>query len=461
MTKSGVDQRPVDEPDREPLKRTITGSLLFFYVLGDVLGSGIYALVGVVAAEVGPAFWTAFGLGISVATITGLAYAELVTRYPQAAGAALYIAKAFKNDFFTFVVTFCMLSASLCAAGALALTFGGDYFKEFLDWPTVAVASGFIVVLALINYRGISESVRANFVMTLIEASGLAIIIAIGVVTIVQGDAELGALTTFDGKSDNAALGILGGAALAFFAMTGFENAANVAEETKNPAKVFPKALIGGMVVAGVLYVLVAMTTAMVADFDSYVGSEGALLEVVRQGPLSIPTWLFALIALIAVANTCLVALITQSRILYGMAREDVVPGVFARVRPQRQTPWVAILFSALVILGLLSSAGASVARLAEAAVVFTLFIYALVIIACLKLRKEPLDPAPEGSFRATTALLYVGIVGNVGLLGYTVATDPTSLLYCAALLGLGLLLYVAEKAWSRHAESSSTTRTS
>lgn len=88
------------------------------------------------------------------------------------------------------------------------------------------------------------------------------------------------------------------------------------------------------------LYALVAATTAMVADFDDYAGSEGALLEVVRQGPLDLPTWLFAPIALIAVANTCLVALITQSRILYGMAREDVVPGVFARVRRSTQTPW-------------------------------------------------------------------------------------------------------------------------
>ena len=138
------------------LARNMTAALLFFYVLGDVLGSGIYALIGLVADEVGGAFWTAFALGVGVALITGLAYAELVTRYPVAAGAALYIAKAFRNDFFTFVVTYCMLAAIVTASGALALTFGGDYFKEFVDWPTLLVAVAFVAVLSFINFRGIS-----------------------------------------------------------------------------------------------------------------------------------------------------------------------------------------------------------------------------------------------------------------------------------------------------------------
>lgn len=119
---------------------------------------------------------------------------------------------------------------------------------------------------------------------------------------------------------------ILGGAALAFFAMTGFENAANVAEETHNPSKAFPLALIGGMITAGVLYVLVALSTSLIVPVDKFADSAGALLVVVEEGPLAVPAEVFAAIALVAVTNTCLVALVTQSRILYGMAREDVVP---------------------------------------------------------------------------------------------------------------------------------------
>ena len=86
------------EHDEGGLKRSITGRLLFFYVLGDVLGSGIYVLIGAVAGEVGGAFWAAFAVGVTVAAFTGLAYAELATKYPQAAGASLYVNKAFDNS---------------------------------------------------------------------------------------------------------------------------------------------------------------------------------------------------------------------------------------------------------------------------------------------------------------------------------------------------------------------------
>ena len=422
------------------LARNMSGMLLFFYVLGDVLGSGIYALIGLVADEVGGAFWTAFALGVVIALITGLAYAELATRYPVAAGAALYIGKAFRNDFFTFVVTFCMLAAIVTASGALALTFGGEYFKEFLDWPTLAVAIGFVAVLSLINYRGISETAKSNMIMTLIEVSGLLIVLGIGIAVVVSGDARYEQLTHFKGDG-NIALAILGGAALSFFAMTGFENAANVCEETHNPTKVFPKALLGGMAVAGILYVLVAVSTSLVASYGSVAGSEGALLEVVRQGPFGIPTWLFAAIALVAVTNTCLVTMVTQSRILYGMANEDIVPTVFGKVHPKRRTPWVGILFTFLMVVALLVAAGAEVETLASASVIFLLFIYGLVIISALKLRN---GEHPEAKFRAPTPLLYVGIAGNAGLLFYMIQDDPSLLLYCGGLLAVGLVLYFA-----------------
>ena len=174
------------QPQSEELKRSITGPQLFFYVLGDVLGSGIYGLIGLVAVAVGGAIWVPFGVGVGVALLTGFAYAEMITKYPQAAGAALYVSKAFKNDFFTFLVSFLMLAATVSAAGALALTFGSDYFQEFFNVPTTLTAIGLIVVLGLINFRGISESVWVNIVMTIIEVTGLIIILLIGVMTLVE-----------------------------------------------------------------------------------------------------------------------------------------------------------------------------------------------------------------------------------------------------------------------------------
>lgn len=426
------------------LKQGVSGRLLYFYVLGDVLGSGIYVLIGLVAGAVGGAFWAAFAVGVTVATITGLAYAELVTKYPQAAGAALYVNKAFKNKPLTFFITFCMLSASYAAAGSLATGFA-QYFGEVWEAaPALVVALAFIVALAIINFIGITESVVANMLMTFVEVTGLVIVLVIGVVAAVQGKVELGRIAEFSTDS-NPALGLLAGVALAFFAMTGFENAANLAEETRNPRRDFPRALIGGMATAGVLYVLIAVTAAVTVPIQQLAESDAALLEVVKTGilPISVAalTIIFAIIAMVAITNTCLVCLVTESRILYGMAREDVVPAPFAKVSG-RQVPWLAILFSVLVIAALLVS-GADLAQLANVTVVFTLLIYALVIVSAVKLDRHD---RTEETFRAPRALLAIGVVANVLILGYVIYDDPGSLLYCAGLLGVGVVLFIAER---------------
>src|SRR3712207_4712792 len=291
------------------------------------------------AAQVGGAFWTSFVVGVAAAMLTGFAYAELITKYPHAAGAAMYTGRAFNNRFMTFLVAFCTVAASLAAAGALALAFSG-YFLELLvalvSVPLLLAALVFVVVLAFINFRGISESVKLNLAMSITEIAGLALVLAIGVLVLFAGGADLGRPFQFN-EGGNPALLALAGATLAFFAMTGFENAANVAEEVHNPSRVYPRALLGGMVSAGVIYLVIAFIASMVVPTGTLAGSEVALLEVVRQGFPAFRGWLFAIIACIAITNTCLVALITNSRIMYGMARENVVPRIFARTHQSRR----------------------------------------------------------------------------------------------------------------------------
>ena len=265
---AATEAQVIADPDRpEDLKRSITGRLLFFYVLGDVLGSGIYVLIGLVAAAIGGAFWIAFAVGVTIATVTGLAYAELVTKYPKAAGAALYVHKAFRSNALTFFITVCMLSAVFAAAGSLATGFS-RYFGEVWSLPpALLVTLGFILLLSVVNYIGITESVVANMVMTFVEVAGLVIVMVIGVTHVARGDADFAVLTEFTAEG-SPVIAVIAGVALAFFAMTGFENAANVAEETINPSKAFPRALIGGMLTAGVIYVLVAATAALVVPVD-------------------------------------------------------------------------------------------------------------------------------------------------------------------------------------------------
>lgn len=462
MSDTTYEAPPEEEGSPDELKRSITGRLLFFYTLGDVLGSGIYVLIGAVAAAVGGAFWMAFAVGVSIAALTGMAYAELATKYPRAAGAALYVNKAFKNRPLTFLITVMFLSASFAAAGALTGGFTSYFGEVFEDAPALVVGVVFILVLTVINFIGISESVVINMIMTFVEVAGLVIVLIIGIWYVATEDPDFGGLMEFSAEG-SPILAIVTGVALSFFAMTGFENTANVAEETIDPSRNFPRALIGGMVTAGVIYVLVAMTSEITVGADSLAAAsdagDPALIEVVREGIIPLPVGamviLFSVIAMIAITNTTLVCVVTQPRVLYGMARENVVPGIFAKIHETRRSPWVGLLFSAIVVITLfvvgskVTAAGGVtlIDRLAAVTVVLLLGIYALVILACLKLRGQD---ETEETFRANTFLLFVGLAGNIMLLGYVIWDDPQSLIWCAALIAIGVVLFIVEYFFGR-----------
>ncbi|MEO9324520.1 APC family permease [Nocardioides sp. C4-1] len=452
---------PDTQDDESGLKRSVTGRLLFFYVLGDVLGSGIYVLIGAVAGEVGGAFWIAFAVGVAIAIVTGAAYAELVTKYPRAAGAALFVERAFGNRVLTFVVTVTMLGASFAATGSLASGFA-RYFDAVWDLPPALLVSMLLLLaLTVIHHLGINESVVANAVMTVVEVAGLLIVTVVALALLARGDGDVGRVVEFD-TNGNEVFAVLAGVALAFFAMTGFENAANVAEEVVEPQRHFPRALIGGMVVAGIIYVIVAAGTSMVVSTEVLAGSDVPLLEVVREGsssgllPIGVGavTVIFSLIAMVAITNTTLVTFVTQPRILYGMAREDVVPDAFATLHPTRRTPWVGSLFSVGVVVALLlvgfaiTQAGSDldvVTKLADVTVLLLLVVYTMVILATFKLRGRDDD---GDTYRAPSVLLVLGVVGNVAVAVYMVVDDWTSLLWCGGLVAVGFVLFALEYAF-------------
>ena len=460
-----------EELEHTELKRSITGKQLFFYVLGDVLGSGIYVLVGAVAAAVGGAFWLAFLVGVTITTLTGMAYAELVTKHPRAAGASLYVNRAFGSAWLTFLVTVAMLASSFAASGALASGFAGYFATVWEAPPALLVAIAFVLALCVINYIGISESVVANVVMTFVEVAGLAIVLLIGIIHVAKGDADFGVLGEFKAEG-SPILALVSGVALGFFAMTGFENAANVAEECTEPRRTFPRALIGGMIGAGIIYVAVAVSAALTVPIGTLADSDAALLEVVETGILPLPlgflTILFSLIAMTAITNTTLVTFVTQARIMYGMAKEDVFPQVFDKVHSTRRSPWVGLLFSALVVTAILVISNVLppvndqdgnpvpvVSRLAAVTVLLLLFVYSMVIVSALRLRGR--DDHPQ-AYRAPTALLLIGLVGNVVLLGYVVYSDPVSVVWSLALIGLGVALFLIEKTTGGGTPASSDT---
>lgn len=430
-------REPSDEQGTE-LKRAIGPTLLFFFILGDMLGGGIYALVGEVGAEVGGAIWTAFLAAFVLASLTAFAYVELVSKYPRAAGAALYVNRAFSRPFFTFIAAFAVMASGITSAGALAIAFAGDYFKEFINLPVVVISLVFIVLVALINAVGISESVKVNATFTLIEVTGLLLIVTIGVVALGGGEADFSRNFVF--KEDTTPfLAVLGGASLAFYALIGFEDSVNVAEETRDPAKAYPIALFGALVAAAIIYLLVTMAASAVVPTQQLADSDGPLLEVVKQGPLGISPTLFSGIALFALANGALINMIMASRLVYGMAQEGIVPSVLGKVSPNRQTPYVAIIFTTLIAAALILTGDLS--TLADTTVVLLLLVFAVVNVAVLVLRRDPVD---HDHFRAPT---FIPVLGAIVSLVLVTQNEAGIFLRAGIILAVGVVLWFVNQA--------------
>ena len=433
------DERVTHATEHPDLRRAIGPWLLFFFVLGDIVGAGIYALVGEVGAVIGGAIWAAFLFSFILAIFTAGSYAELVTKYPRAGGAATYVNNAFRIPFVSFMVAFAVMAAGITSACTLTLAFSGDYLSQFVGIPSIIAAVIFMIALGLINFYGISESVRINVVLTCVEITGLLLIILIGAVTLGAGEGDPGRAFEFK-EGANVLVALLGGTVLAFYALIGFDDSVNVAEETRHPSRNYPRAIFGGLLAAGVIYLLVTFTASMVVPTADLAGSSGPLLEVVERGTLTVPTKLFAAIALLAVSNGALINLIMASRITYGMADQGVLPGVFARVHEGRRTPWVAILFVTTIGLIMLVSLGAgALDTLSTTTVVLLLMAFILVNASVLALRRDPVE---HEHFRTPTAFPVLGIVVSLVLLIYSAVNDITIFVLAGLLLLLGVVLY-------------------
>jgi basic amino acid/polyamine antiporter, APA family len=424
---AGRDSQHVGE-----LKRAIPPAMLVLFVVGDILGAGIYARVGAVAGEVGGAIWTSFLLGIGIAALTALSYGELSSKYPGAGGAALFVHKAFRSPVLTFIIAFAVLASGIASASAVARVFGGRYLQEFVAVPPLPVAILFILVVALINFRGISESIKVNMVLTVVELSGLLLIILVGVVALAGGTGDPGRAFTFT-PGVNVPLAVLAGAAIAFYACLGFEDVANVAEEAQDPIRMLPIALIGGLGIAGLIYIVVSFTAAMVVDPVTLSRSSGPLLEVVKAGPVAIPPRLFSAIALMAVANTALINMIMASRLLYGMAEQGVMPRVLGWTHRTRQTPWVAIVFTTLLALALVITG--DVGELANTTVLLLLVAFTLVNAAVLILRRDRVG------HRHFAVPSWVPVLGAITCLALITQFKADIYARAAILVALGLVL--------------------
>lgn len=424
---------PLASGDQTRLHRAITGPALFLFILGDVLGAGVYALVGKIAVQVGGAVWVPLLAALGFALLTAGSYAELVTKYPKAGGAAVFTERAFGSPLLSFLVGFAMLAAGVTSAAGLSLAFAGDYLGAFLDTPAVPTALAFLLLIGLLNARGIRESMGANVVMTIIELSGLLLVIVLAARFVMGGAGEPVRVLQFT-PGISPAVAVLGAALLAFYSYVGFEVSANVAEEVRDVRRIYPRALFAALLVAGLIYLGVGLAASVILSPQALGESSAPLLDVVRATGYAVPDNLFAVIALVAVANGALLTMIMASRLAYGMADRGLLPSALTRVLPGRRTPWLAIVLTTLVAM-LLTVTG-SLAVLAETVVLLLLLVFIATNTAVLVLRK---DRIAELHFRTPTVMPVLAILSCLLLLAQQGAG---TWLRAGLLLGLGVLLY-------------------
>ena len=454
----------LDEVGERPhaLKRVIGPKLLLLLIMGDIIGAGIFAITGRVAGQVGGAAWLPFLLAFAIATLTAFSYLELVTKYPYAAGAALYTHKAFRIHFVTFIVAFAVASSGITSAATSATLVGKNLligFGQFFEWvpqdstATMITAIAIILILALVNLRGVGESVKFNLVLTLVTLAIMGVIIVIGIGAIVGGNGDVHRLIVFETPEDRGAFAAVTMAtAIAFFAMVGFEDSVNLVEECKNPQRDFPRIMLTGLGLCALIYMLVAVTVIMVIPEGDLLNPKnpdaGILLDVVRIGAPGIPVdAIFPFLTVFAVVNTALINMLMASRLLYGMARQDVLPKVLGTVLPKRRSPWVAIAFSTLLAIGLIvyvnqNSEDGIVGALGGTTGLLLLCVFAVVNVALLVLRR---DPTPEGAFRAPTIVPILGAILSLFLAGPWARSREDWVQYeiAGGLLAIGVLLWL------------------
>jgi len=316
------------------LKREISLFGAVTYGVGMIVGAGIYALIGIGAGQAGNSIWLSFILAAIIAASTGLSYAELSSIFPMSSAEYMYVKKAFGRDFPAFIIGWLVLASGIISASTVAIGFGG-YLTSYINIPESLATIFIIIMVTFVNLVGVRDTVRLNAVMTIIEVLGLVIIIFFGI-------RFWGSVNYFEAPM--GVNGIVTAAALIFFAFIGFESIAKIGEETRDPAKTLPRAVILSLIISTLLFVLVSISVVSIMPYDKLSVSTAPLTDVVLIAQGEQAASVMSVIALIATSNTLLIIMTATSRIAYGMAKEQSLPTIVARVLPRRGTPWVAIL---------------------------------------------------------------------------------------------------------------------
>ena len=394
--------------DRNPrLRRTLGLPLVTLYGLGNILGAGIYVLVGKVAGFAGSSTTLAFIIAMVTAAVTALSYMELAGRYPVSASVSVYLHQAFGKRWLSTTIGLAMVGGGVASAAALAQGFAG-YLKSFISVPTIVSSVGLLAVLGAIAIKGIGESAKMAALLTGLEVLGLVLVIWFGRTAFTHID--VGGLVALDPAVGIG--GLFAGAFLAFYAFIGFEDMVNVSEEVKNPSRTMPLAILLALLVSTALYLLVVVVSTTLVSPSDLAESEAPLTLVIERSGASQGV-LLSTIGMIAAMNGVIVQIIMGSRILYGLATEGWIHSRFARVHRAYQTPVTATLVVlAAMIAGTVLLPLVSLAQLTS---LLVLIIFTLVNAALIAIKRRHRDHG--GYIKVPTAIPYVGVALCLGTL--------------------------------------------
>ncbi|MEV6652269.1 amino acid permease [Streptomyces sp. NPDC051219] len=380
--------------DGGSLRRSLGMWQLTMISIGATLGTGIFVVLGEATPLAGPAVAISFVIAGLTALFSALSYAELAGSIPVS-GSSYSYSYATMGEIVAWICGWCLILEYGVSVAAVAVGWG-EYLNELLDGifgvtiPQAVSAplgeGGFVnlpalvvIMLAMVFLMGgAKESARVNTIMVVVKIATLVLFCAIGFLGIKAGN-----------YAPLAPLGITGisaAAATLFFSYIGFDAASTAGEEAKNPKRDLPRAIMLSLLIVTVLYCLVALIAVGAMPWQDFEGTEAALAQIMKD-VTGHSFWgvVLAAGAVVAIASVVFAVLYGQTRILFAMARDGLVPKVFAKVDPRTGTPRANTLIVS-VFCGLLA-ATIPLGELANATSIGTLFAFALVNVAVIILR--------------------------------------------------------------------------
>lgn len=392
--------------DSPALRRSLNLPLVILYGLGNILGAGIYVLIGKVAGAAGYLAPFSFLVASIIAGITAFSYCELSSRFPVSAGEAVYIKEGFKIPQLSLAVGLLIILTGVVSAATMTKGFVG-YLGVFVELPPELVIIGLLALLGTVAVWGIAESVTVAAAFTVLEIVGLLLVLFVTMPVLEQLPARKDEfIPTMD---LTLWTGVFGGAFLAFYAYVGFEDMVNLAEEVKNSRRNLPIAILLALAIATAIYILVALSSVLILTPEQLQVSASPLADIYRAATNQNP-WFISIVSLCAVINGALIQIIMGSRVAYGLAKQGLISEVLGKVNPRTQTP----IFATGIITGviIIASLWLPIETLARTTSYLLLVLFCMVNLALVRIKQR--DSEKLATFVVPMYIPYAGFISCV-----------------------------------------------